>query len=422
MNAQIVRNGSIGVNFFFVLSGFVIMLAYGDRIRSWRSAADFTIARVGRLWPLHMFTLFVFGAYLLLRWAADRYAGFPVDDAAIPDLLLWQFARQALMLHGFANETLNEINPVSWSIAVEFWCYLLFASVTVIRKRLFTAFAAAVFLALSFLVLSGAMEVPFGNARAGLWRAIYYFTLGALAYLAYAQLRRRGRTVGTPVELGVLLAFATVIHLWRELPMQEVWGALVFAPGMVLLAIGNGAVTRMLNTDFFRMLGDRSYSIYMLHMIVLLVVGISTRIAERISGIALTDVRPWPGGQIDALTYGSTFAANVAFVALLGFDHHRVRLDPPKHRAAGPARGEALDQDPRTARGSAGPRGASIDGVNGGRRAAVYRGRCGRAVPIRERPAPPRAGAGAISAWRTGSCGAPCGGRTSCARRRGCRA
>ncbi len=317
MNAPIVRNGSVGVNFFFILSGFVIMLAYGSRIASWRGAVDFTIARVGRLWPLHIFAILVLTVYMLTRWAMDHYGIYPFNDGRMPDMILWEVVRQSLMLHAFANDTANEINPVSWSIAVEFWCYLLFAAVALIGSRRIAILAVMSALALAFATLAGAVEMPFGNARAGLWRALFYFTIGVVAYRVFEHAHRRGIAVGTPVELLAVVGFMLLVHFWQDLPMQELWGAFVFAPGMVLLALGRGAVTRGLNLRFFRMLGDRSYSIYMIHMIVLLGIGTLTRLAERVAEISLTGVRPWPGGEIDALTYGSTMAANLAFVAIL---------------------------------------------------------------------------------------------------------
>ena len=339
MNAQIVRNGSVGVNFFFVLSGFVIMLAYGGRIRSWRGAVDFTVARIGRLWPLHLFVMFAMLLYMLARWTMDQAGVYAMNDAVIPDMLVWRFLQQALMLHAFANDTGGEINAVSWSIAVEFWCYLLFAAIALVRRRLFAILISAALFFLAFCVLIGLLEVPFGNARQGLWRAIYYFTLGAISYVAFDRLHRRGVSVGTTVELGVILIYGIVIYYWRDLPLQNLWGALTFAPGMVLLALGTGGVTRILNTRFFRMLGDRSYSIYMLHMLVLLGLGISTRLAERVTGFTLTEIRPWPGGEIEALSYGSTLAANAAFIGLVavivilsGWTYRHIEL--PGQRAA----------------------------------------------------------------------------------------
>ena len=50
-----VRNSYLFVDFFFVLSGFVIAHAYADKITDARSALTFALRRFGRLWPLHIF-------------------------------------------------------------------------------------------------------------------------------------------------------------------------------------------------------------------------------------------------------------------------------------------------------------------------------------------------------------------------------
>ena len=49
----IVVNGFLFVDFFFVLSGFVILHAYGRRLSTAREAATFVWSRLARLWPLH---------------------------------------------------------------------------------------------------------------------------------------------------------------------------------------------------------------------------------------------------------------------------------------------------------------------------------------------------------------------------------
>ncbi len=52
-----IRHGGIAVPFFFVLSGFVIAYAYGGRLNTPLDAQIFITRRVGRLFPLHLFTL-----------------------------------------------------------------------------------------------------------------------------------------------------------------------------------------------------------------------------------------------------------------------------------------------------------------------------------------------------------------------------
>ena len=57
-----VRNAYLFVDFFFVLSGFVISYSYGDRLKTFDELGEFAIRRFGRLWPLHAVVLLAFVA------------------------------------------------------------------------------------------------------------------------------------------------------------------------------------------------------------------------------------------------------------------------------------------------------------------------------------------------------------------------
>ena len=50
----VVRGGWLWVDFFFVLSGFVISSSYGERLAQDFSLARFMLLRLGRVWPLHI--------------------------------------------------------------------------------------------------------------------------------------------------------------------------------------------------------------------------------------------------------------------------------------------------------------------------------------------------------------------------------
>jgi peptidoglycan/LPS O-acetylase OafA/YrhL len=66
----LIRHGWLAVDFFFVLSGFVISYAYGRRIATGRDLGVFLIRRTGRIWPLHVFMLAAF----VLPWARAQAA------------------------------------------------------------------------------------------------------------------------------------------------------------------------------------------------------------------------------------------------------------------------------------------------------------------------------------------------------------
>src|SRR5512141_2294033 len=60
---DVIRNSYLFVDFFFVLSGFVIAWNYSSRLGSAVEVKQFLVLRVGRLYPLHIFMLFLFLAW-----------------------------------------------------------------------------------------------------------------------------------------------------------------------------------------------------------------------------------------------------------------------------------------------------------------------------------------------------------------------
>ncbi len=72
------QNAWLFVDFFFVLSGFVIAYAYLDSLGTPRATRIFVIRRIGRVWPLHVVLLGVFVAFEapVRSWVwSDRHPG-----------------------------------------------------------------------------------------------------------------------------------------------------------------------------------------------------------------------------------------------------------------------------------------------------------------------------------------------------------
>ena len=67
-----IRNAYLFVDFFFVLSGFVITHSYAARLGTIEELGSFALKRFGRLWPLHVAVLLAFLAVESAK-AADKY-------------------------------------------------------------------------------------------------------------------------------------------------------------------------------------------------------------------------------------------------------------------------------------------------------------------------------------------------------------
>jgi len=245
-SATIVSNGYLFVDFFFVLSGFVIATVYEGRLQDSGSIWRFLLRRFGRLWPLH-------AAVLALLVAIAVAQGDLGADEKHSVRAIWT---NLAMLHGLGTEDRLTWNGPSWSIGVEWTLYVLFAFLAPLRHRAWIFVACVV---AGALVL--ALKAPFGAASTydfGAYRGLAGFFTGALV----ARIPRR--QMGGLVEASAVAGVIAFVHFAVGLSMAP----LVFGVAVYVFAWSDGPFSRALNWGPLARLGEWSYSIYMIHSIV----------------------------------------------------------------------------------------------------------------------------------------------------------
>lgn len=261
--------GWIFVDFFFVLSGFVITHRYlvaGRNI----DLGSFLKARLTRLYPIHVITMLAtFAAALLI--AAIRYAttsAVRVDGAGDGIAgFAWILAKHAALLQGFETFGGVGLNVPSWSISAEFWTNIAFA---LLARAGGLSRLSLVFLALATTVLL-AMQIPSsyldGSLVTNAARSVQGFALGALAYritrrgVPSAALSKVAVSVAELICVGSVFAAAALARqLWHPwlLPF-------VFAFCILVFASERGIVSNLLTTAFVQRAGELSYAIYLVH-------------------------------------------------------------------------------------------------------------------------------------------------------------
>jgi len=270
-----VTKGYLGVETFFILSGFILSHVYLEAAGEKRFRyGGFLWARIARVYPLHLITLFG----MIGLGVAATAAGLSID-ASLTD---WRALPAHLTLtHAWGLATSSAFNHPSWSISAEWAAYLSFPAFAFVAWRLRDRPVLATVLAVVFaLGLYAAFQPLAGYSlteatfRWGALRIVPCFALGCALYLVH---RRGGIPFAGPVALisGVGVLASASLGLWDAIT--------VLAAGALILGLGSleNARAGVLGSKFGVYLGEISYSIYMVCAPVLL---LTTNVAARLTG------------------------------------------------------------------------------------------------------------------------------------------
>jgi len=255
-------NTGLAVDFFFILSGFVIAHAYTDRIRR-EGFALFLMARIVRLYPMILFGMALGFSYLL------------VVQGLSPELVRLGLSG-ALLTPTLAPNGIDPsflpLDPPAWSLFFEMIASILFG-VGLWRgglKSLVTAVvAAAVALAVA-VERYGTFDIGWSadSLPAGMARVCFGFGLGVLLY----RLHRSGRVPRLPGSFGMHAALLACVLLMAPVPaVLQILSDFVLFPFIVLSA----AQREPRDPRLYARLGELSYPLYIVHWPIYLWVGLA---------------------------------------------------------------------------------------------------------------------------------------------------
>lgn len=280
------------VDFFFVLSGFVIAHAARDSVAAnGRLAWGFMLRRLGRLWPLHIALLAGFAIWQFALLAANN-AGIDTGEAAFVDkfdpLLL---PANLLLVQGWGFIPFASWNGPAWSISTEVAAYIAFAACFgLFGRRGWMPLLVIGTVALAVLLVVGAtaMQATYGIALA---RCLAGFVAGVFVHALWTEIPDIRVPQATAIEAAtVILVFLAVSYL----PLD--YGVVViplFAATVLLFAYEQGAVSRWLRRPLGKRLGELSFSIYMVHALLAVGIHSAAALAPRF-GIANFALGPVP--------------------------------------------------------------------------------------------------------------------------------
>lgn len=273
----VVSRGYLGVDLFFLLSGFILTYVYFDSMEqpTGRKFAIFMWHRFIRLYPVHIAVL---AALVIVVLGAGRLGlNLRSPEAFTFSALPWQ----VLLVHAWGVTDQVSWNVPSWSISAEWFAYLCFPLVAYglgrIRDPRMLLMIAAASLGAGALVFSWA-----GWGLSGAWiapsalvRIAGSFVCGA-ALCRYAVLRRALESRSAFNDAMAMVALAAFLVL-PSFGMPDFALVALLAVFIGALAMSSGVTARLFSLVPMVWLGEISYSLYMVHFPVLRALSIPFR-------------------------------------------------------------------------------------------------------------------------------------------------
>ena len=277
----LIDGGNLGVDLFFILSGFIISFTYLDRLGRGvpGDVPRYLWLRVARIYPAHLFMLFV----VLMMVVVMTVEGTPPADEQ-------RFSPLSFIMNLFMLQAVPPAlawNDPAWSISTEFAAYLVFPLLVPLLTRLSPRRAMIILVVLLLVGTTGlwilvetAHEWAYWSGYLLMWsRIAVCFPVGCLLYIVWrsrpAEDWSRAAGILLPVALIGILAVCVLTP-----PAEAISLPVAAYPFLVLLifalASSSGIVSRFLATPPMMWAGRASYSVYLVHFPLLLVIGAVT--------------------------------------------------------------------------------------------------------------------------------------------------
>lgn len=275
-----------GVSLFFVLSGFILTIVYFEQdLRQPQQAIAFLRKRIGRIWPLHISALIF------------QSVAVPSSVALLESGYLWVLIANLALVHSWIpipNLPLY-LNPPSWSVSTEWFFYLAFPLLLLgVRRSIFNPLAFACASLAMIALVSTAINLPLNSPDGVSLEAVLYknplaripeFCAGMITAILYKRYLEQAKpdylcasilefsalTLAIALSLSshaiarslVTVGVAAPIANWMKVAGVPLVGCALL---IAVFAMRGGALSRLLCAPLLVLLGEISYSIYLLHV------------------------------------------------------------------------------------------------------------------------------------------------------------
>lgn len=294
----VIAQGDLFVDFFFILSGFVISYAYIDKISQGLPFRNFLLLRIGRLYPLHLFVLLCWIPFILVK----AYLHFTFQIGADPFVFnnVANFIADLFLLNAFGLTNSLAWNGPAWSIGAELFAYIVFFAVVYLAAKRPKLVVFSVVSIVSYLALTSlSKDTLLSTYQYGFVRCLAGFFFGALLFCLTKEITMSmNKATASALEVVVVLVTLFCVSNASLSKAYQFASFLCFGALIVTFSLQeSGGLSAFLKTKTMLFLGMLSYSIYMTHS--LLFIGLGDIVEY------FVDVQMVGFNQIDSISYGN---------------------------------------------------------------------------------------------------------------------
>lgn len=264
ISSSYLKFGFLGVDVFFIISGFVVTMSLLGRDKVEFQPLEFYSKRIRRLMPASIFCILI--CFILSLFLLDKtFSKVSNENGAFSLIALSNFYLIKSSQNYFAQPTSLNLFTHTWSLSVEEQYYFLYPFFLFFlggfKKRwrnLFYGLILVTLVSLSFFLFSKNENFAYYALVPRLWQ----LSVGALVYVFSSYFR-----VGSNEKLMLNLSLTLIIFLLfvGTFSIQITAIAISISTATVLYALSMSATNGFLQWKVMNVLGRMSYSVYLWH-------------------------------------------------------------------------------------------------------------------------------------------------------------